>query len=232
MVSSDALTTIPLLAHLAPDQRVRVAEAGHGRRIGKGDVLFHAGESSEAMYAVLAGRIKLVKTSPAGKELLLHLVNAGETFAEAAMFGDATYPATAVALEDCRLWCLPRARLLELVRASPDLGIAMLASISRWTRRLATKLEQLTQRRVEERLAAFLLGLAARRPVEAGDVIRMADPRNLIAAQIGTAPEVLSRALRRLEEEGIATFEAHSARIEDPGRLQTLASSTVAGFGR
>ena len=60
----------------------------------------------------------------------------------------------------------------------------------------------------------------------------MADPRNLIAAQIGTAPEVLSRALRRLEEEGIATFEAHSARIEDPGRLQTLASSTVAGFGR
>jgi CRP/FNR family transcriptional regulator len=177
------------------------------------------------MYAVLAGRVKLVRTSPAGKELLLHLVEEGQTFAEAALFGKATYPATALVVEDVRLWCLPRDRLVELLRRSPDLALALLASMAQWTRRLAAKLEQLTQRRVEERLAVFLLG-RAEGEIEAGTTIPLRDPRHLIAAQIGTAPEVLSRALRRLEEEGVAEFAATHARVLEPARLRDLARGT------
>ena len=134
-----------------------------------------------------------------------------------------SYPATAEVTQACTLWCLPRAALLELLRATPELGLAMLGSISLWTRKLLSKLELHTQRRVEERLAIYLLSRAGSRELEPGDRIELAEPRNLIAAQCGTAPEVLSRTFRRLEEEGVLVAAPHHVTITDPGKLAALA---------
>ena len=221
--SREVLAELPLLSQLAEDQRSAVIEAGHEKSLERGEILFHEGEPSEALFAVISGQLKLVRYSPKGRELLIHLVNPGQTFAEAALFAAATYPATAEATQACRLWCLPRAALLELMRATPELGLAMLGSISVWTRRVVSKLELHTQRRVEERRAIYLLSRAGSRELEPGDRIELAEPRNLIAAQCGTAPEVLSRTFRRLEEEGVLEAAPRHVTITDPGRLADLA---------
>jgi CRP/FNR family transcriptional regulator len=221
--SREVLAELPLLSQLAEDQRSAVIEAGHEKSLERGEILFHEGEPSEALFAVISGQLKLVRYSPKGRELLIHLVNPAQTFAEAALFAAATYPATAEATQACRLWCLPRAALLELMRATPELGLAMLGSISVWTRRVVSKLELHTQRRVEERLAIYLLSRAGSRELEPGDRIELAEPRNLIAAQCGTAPEVLSRTFRRLEEEGVLEAAPRHVTITDPGRLADLA---------
>ncbi len=99
----------------------------------------------------------------------------------------------------------------------------MLGSISVWTRKLAAKLELHTQRRVEERLAIYILSRAGSRELEPGDRVELAEPRNLIAAQCGTAPEVLSRTLRRLEDDGVLEAAPHHLTITDPGALRALA---------
>jgi CRP-like cAMP-binding protein len=216
-------STLPLIAHLSASQRQEVLDAGHATILRKGDVLFHEQDTADAMYAVLTGRMKLVRYSPTGREMLLHLVRPGETFAEAALFGSGTYPATAIALEETRVWCLPRHRLEELVRRTPDLGLALVGSISLWTRKLAAKLEFLTQRRVEERLAVYVLGRAGGRDLQAGSSITLNEPKHLIAAQCGTAPEVLSRTFRRLEGDGILRVEGDTIHILDVDRLQALA---------
>jgi CRP-like cAMP-binding protein len=222
---SDSTTPshLPLIRHLSESQQRDVLDAGHGKSLRKGDVLFHEQDPAEAMYAVLTGQVKLVRYSPGGKEMLLHLVRPGQTFAEAALFGSGTYPATAVALMETRLWCLPRQRLEELIRRSPELGLALVGSISVWTRTLAAKLELLTQRRVEERLAVYVLGRAGGRDLQAGASIALTEPKNLIAAQCGTAPEVLSRTFRRLEDEGILEVHGDTMQILDVERLRALA---------
>ena len=78
-------------------------------------------------------------------------------------------------------------------------------------------------RRMEERLGIYLLSRAGQRENEAGDRIELAEPRNLIAAQCGTAPEVLSRTLRRLEDDGVLKAEPHHVTIHDPDSLRALA---------
>ena len=221
--NTENLDQLPLLMQLTVEQRKKVLDAGLERTIARGEILFHEGEPAEALFAVVDGRLKLVRYSPQGKELLLHLVHPGQTFAEAALFAAGTYPATAEAMEPSRLWCLPQAALLELLRTAPELGLAMLGSISLWTRKLASKLELLTQRRVEERLAIYILGRAGARDLEPGEAVDLAEPRNLIAAQCGTAPEVLSRTFRRLEEDGILTAAPHHVTILRPDRLRSLA---------
>jgi CRP/FNR family transcriptional regulator len=218
-----SLADLPLLNQLTEEQRSIIIEAGFEKTLERGEVLFHENDPAEALYAVVSGQLKLVRYSPKGRELLLHLVNPGQTFAEAALFALGTYPATAEVMQSCRLWCLPRTALLDLLAESPDLGVAMLGSISMWTRKLATKLELHTQRRVEERVAIYLLSRAGQRELQEGDTIELAEPKNLIAAQCGTAPEVLSRTFRRLEDAGILTSAQHAVTINDPGKLRSLA---------
>lgn len=219
----DPRLRLPLLHALGEDHRRTLLEVGSERPLAKGEILFHEGDPAGAMFGLLEGRIKLVRYAPTGREMLVHLVRAGQTFADAALFGDATYPATAEAVEPSRVWLLPRPRLVALIRSSPELALAMIASVSVWTRRMVETLELLTQRRVEERLAVYLLSRADRGPLGDGGEIALSEPRHLIAAQIGTAPEVLSRTFRRLEDKGLLEASPDRVRVLDPDRLRRLA---------
>ncbi len=223
MQALPTLEGLPLVRHLTAADRQTMLAAGSTRRLARGEVLFHEGDPAAAIFAVVSGKLKLVRTSPAGREMLLHLVRPGQSFAEAALYGDGTYPATAEAVEASVVWQLTRARLEEMVTASPRLALALVASISQWTRTLVHQLELMTQRRVEERLAIYLLGRAGGRELVAGDVIHLAEPRNLIAAQCGTAPEVLSRTFRRLEDEGVLRASGHEIEVVDATALRALA---------
>lgn len=221
----EALLEVPLVRHLPEELRERLIASGTQRVFERGEVLFLEGADADAVYAVVSGKVKLVRYSPKGKELLLHLVKPGQSFAEAALFGEGTYPATAVALARTSVWLWERDRLLRLTSEVPGLALAMIGSISMWTRRLVQKLELLTQRRVEERLAIYLLGRSGGHDLAAGEAIELREPRHLIAAQCGTAPEVLSRTLRHLEEEGILSAQPGHVRILDPRRLRELAEA-------
>ncbi len=223
MTTSEAVRRLPLLAHLDDPSRELVAEAGAIRGVSRGAILFHEGTPADAMYGLLAGQVKLVRYSARGRELLLHLVRGGQTFAEAALFGSGTYPATAEVIEDGEVWVLGRERLLALVERAPELGLALAGSVSVWTRRLVNTLELMTQRRVEERVAVYLMARAGDRHLAAGDRILLSDARQLIAAQIGTAPEVLSRTVRRLEDEGVLSSDPRGVTVLDPLRLRELA---------
>jgi len=223
----EKLRRVPLIRHLPRELQDRLIAAGRERSVARTEVLFTEGAPAEAVLALLEGRIKLVRYSPGGRELLLHLVEAGQTFAEAAVFGDGTYPATAVALEPSVVWSWSRDSLLALLREEPELALGMVTSVSLWARHLTSKLELLTQRRVEERLAVFLLARAGDRELDPGDAVEIPEARNLVAAQCGTAPEVLSRTLRRMEEEGIIRAEGHRIFVLVPDRLRDLAVGPV-----
>ena len=218
-----ALRGLPLLAALDPASREAVAREGFHRHVVRAGTVFSEGDPAEGLWALLSGRLKLVRTTPQGRELVLHLVEAGQTFAEATLAGAPVYPATAVALEPCELWLWPRERLLGLLARKPDLALALLGSLSTWTRRILTRLELLTQRRVEERLALFLLARHGGETVRPGDAIDLDIPKHLLAGLIGTGPEVLSRTFRRLEEAGILAVAGRSLTIRDPDGLARLA---------
>jgi CRP/FNR family transcriptional regulator len=220
---SEILQQLPLVQMLSDEDRQMVFSSGHEHSLAKGETLFHEGDPAESLCVVISGRMKLVRYSPRGKELLLHLVPAGASFAEAALFGAGGYPATAEAVEPSTIWCLPRTQLVNLLRNHPEIGMAMIGSVSAWTRTLAGKLEMLTQRRVEERLALFLMGRAGRRKVEVGEVIELGQPKHLVAAECGTGPEVLSRTFKSLEEDGIIETGTTTVKVLDPERLADLA---------
>ena len=223
VMNPEIFADMALLAHLSEEDRAEVIAAGSQMHLKRNQVLFNEGESADAIFALLEGRMKLVRYSEKGRELLIHLVKPGQTFAEAALFGTGTFPATAEAVEASLCWRLPREKLIGLLQTRPELGLAMLASMAMWTRRLAGKLQLLTQRRVEERLAVYLFARTGGALPSPGDAVPLGAPKHLVAAQCGTAPEVLSRTFKKLEEAKILKVGSDHVVVLDPAKLRDLA---------
>ncbi len=187
--------------------------------------IFLEGREAQGFYLLIGGYIKLVKSSPDGKEYILRLVGPGETFAEAAVFSDAPYPATAITLEDCRTLFFPKGAFLRHLAASPHLARNMLATLSRLNLHLTRQLEDLSLKEVSARLARYLLERCQETHgrVAPGLAFELPTTKTHLAAYLGTISETLSRTLSRLKSEGAIEVDKARITIVVPEMLQGLA---------
>ncbi len=220
-----ALRRVPLLASLPAPLREEISRLCGVRRVRRGQLIFSEGNRADYLPILLSGRVKLSRLGPDGREQVLHVVRAPASFAEAAVFGPGVFPASTVVVEEGQLATVPRQPLLDLLRRRPEVALALLASMSFWLWRLVDLVEGLALRTVEERVAAYLYAAFVRSgtSLAPGARIRLDDPKRLIAAVCGTAPEVLSRTFRRLEAERLVEVRGRLATILDPARLAALA---------
>ena len=188
--------------------------------------IFREGREAQGFYLLSRGYVKLVKSSPDGKEYIIRLVGPGETFAEAAVFSDASYPATAMALEDCQTLFFPKAPFLRHLAASPTLARNMLATLSRLMLHLTRQLEDLSLKEVSARLASYLLERCQERHgrIEKGLAFELPTTKTHLAAYLGTIGETLSRTLSRLKSQGVIEVEKGRITITDPAVLKKIAS--------
>lgn len=225
MARAEDLERIFLFAGLEGREQERLAEVLVARSLGRGEPLFFEGEPSEGFFAVSSGLVKVYKVAPDGREQVLHLVGPGQTFAEASLFGDGSYPASAEAVQPSEVWLVPKAPLLKLLRAEPEISIKMLASMATWLKRLSGLVETLSLKNVEGRLADYLLARAREEGRQRADGVEITldMEKRMIAARIGTISETLSRTLKKLKDGGFIREEGSSIVITDPEGLQGLA---------
>jgi len=190
--------------------------------------IFWEGKDAQGFFILIAGQIKLVKSSPEGKEYIIRLVGPGETFAEAAVFGEIPYPATAIALEDCQTLFFPKGPFLHHLAASPALARNMLATLSRLMFHLTRQLEDLSLKEVSARLARYLLERcqAAHGKITPGLSCELPTTKTQLAAYLGTISETLSRTLSRFKSLGLIEVDKGKITIVDPVALQKMAQGT------
>jgi CRP-like cAMP-binding protein len=188
-------------------------------------VIFWEGNEAQGFYILIGGQAKLVKSSPDGKEYIIRLVGAGETFAEAAVFGDIPYPATAIALEDCQTLFFPKAPFLRHLEASPTLARNMLATLSKLMLHLTRQLEDLSLKEVSARLARYILERCQKThgKIEKGMTCELPTTKTHLAAYLGTISETLSRTLSRFKSLGVIEVDKGKITIIDPATLQNMA---------
>jgi len=212
------------LAELADDVLDRLAGAAVTKTLSKGEMLFNDGDPAQWAYRLITGGVRLVRTDHHGREQVLHSVRRGESFAEAAFFGEGTYPATAVASDPSRVLGFSRERMLAVIAEHPEAALSIIASLSRWLRRLAGAVEGLALKSADARLAEYLLTLAGGVPATDSAVV-LPTSKTELAARLGVAPETLSRALKRMTDEGLLTVDGRRITLRRPGELASLADS-------
>ena len=196
------------------------------RSFAKGETLFSEGDEATGFYLLVEGHLKLCRVSPDGREKVLHFVRPGETFAEAAFFGDGRYPAESRALEAGEALFLPRQGFMNLMEKNPQFALNLVVSLSLSLRRFARQIEELTVADVASRLASFLVKRAAEKSTSYNGItyLELGIKKGELAAQLGTANETVSRTFRKLKEEGVIELEGRKVTILQMDRLQQLAN--------
>lgn len=210
-----------LFSGLTDEDLGLLTSIGRQREHLRGEVLFQQGEKATGFYVVASGKVKIYKLSPDGKERILHVILAGNTFADAAIFADGCYPACAETLEKATLIFFPKSSFLNLLHQHSQIAINMIGGLARFLRQFTTQIEDLTFRDVPARLARYLADLGGDRQVQ----LVLPISKSQLASNLGTVSETLSRTLRKLSDEGIIQVQGKNIEILDFDRLLDLADS-------
>lgn len=217
------LKTTPIFRGLSPLQLRSLADIAQLHIFQKGEYIFHQGSAATGFFVVKTGRVKVFKLSAQGKEQILHFFGPGDHFAEVPALDGQDFPASAAAIEPSEVIFLPRTAFIELLHQYPDIAITMLISLSQHARNLSQSIEDLSFKKVPQRLATYLLNLSDR--TNNPCVVELDLSKSQLAAALGTIPATLSRAFYRLSREGMIVIHGAQIELRDRDRLQKISQS-------
>lgn len=187
--------------------------------LAKDDYLFHEGEASRGCYLVQSGAVNVHRVNAAGKEQVIHVFRAPESFAEASLASPAGYPANARAVEPSTVLLIPKAPLLELIGRRPDLALRILGAMSAHLRVLVGMLDDLTLKDVETRMLNWLVK-HERGAVDG--IIQLPGTKRVLAAELGTSSETLSRTLARLRDQQLISVKGKTITVRNAAKLAAM----------
>lgn len=184
------------------------------------EVVVLEGEAQSGLYYLQYGWLKVVKSSPGGREQILRFLEPGETFNEIGVFADQANPATAITLEPAGVWLIRRQALLDLLLARPEFAQYVIGKMAARMLHLVSLVTDLSLRPVTGRLARLLLEDTTDDVLHRPRWFTQAE----LAARLGTVPDVIQRSLRNLEKEGLIAVERRRIRILDRETLSEIAA--------
>ncbi|MGQ9571395.1 MAG: Crp/Fnr family transcriptional regulator [Thermodesulfovibrionales bacterium] len=180
---------------IADDNLRALAYISIPKKLERKKTIFLEGQEGHSIFLLVHGAVKLYKTSPVGKEVVIKIIYPGEIFGEVILFEKENYPVTAQTLRDSLILMLPKFQihcLLNIERFRND----FISMLMKKQRHLADRILYLTANDVEERFFLFLEEQYGRK----NEYIINMSKKN-IASVIGTNPETLSRLILRLKKE-------------------------------
>jgi len=215
-----ALASSSFAGELPEADRRRLTGIAVTRRYRKDQILFTDGELCAGLFLLTLGRVKLFRLSSDGRERVIHLVEPGQSFAEAALFGDGRYPVSAQAIAPATVVLLPREPLVRMLREDPGLAFRMLGSMAVHLKRFVHQVEDLTFQSAAQRLAYHVLSSAG----PGGRSARLTLPKKDVAGHLGMTPETFSRILASFRAQGVVEVRGSVIAIHDTQGLQSVAA--------
>ena len=153
MDKQTAVKDVTFFQGLPEEQLAKLADIAVVKRYDKGETLFLADVPADGFYSPVSGRVKIFRTSPAGKEQILHVFGPGEAVGEVPVFEGSTFPAQCEAVEPCEALFFPRSKFRDILRDDPDLAMRMMAMLSQRLRILVNKIDDLSLKETPARVA-------------------------------------------------------------------------------
>jgi CRP/FNR family transcriptional regulator len=222
MDTTSLLRKTQFCAGFSDDELARFTDLISPRKVRRGQLLFLEGDRADGFYLLLSGKVRLYKASPDGREQTLHVIGPGQSFADAAVFGDQKFPANCSVLEDSLVALVPRVEFMEMLAESPVMSLKIISSLSAFLREFNQIIENPSLKEVSARLATYLINLYH----QAGqETFNLPTTKGELARRLGTVNETLSRNLRRLRHDGLIKVDGRRITILDPVRLSEAAAS-------
>lgn len=221
----EVVRVTPILRNLGAEDRARFGRVASARSYARGDIIFREGDAPDGFYTIASGHVKVAKTTPAGKDIILEILGPGDPFGALAVYEGRSFPASATALEETVCVVVPRRAFLDLLEHHPTIVRSLLAGLTLRLVQLASRLAELTGGHVEPRFARLFLKLAAEvghtQPDGVFVPIRLS--RQELADMTGTTIETCIRIMSRWDKHRIVLTKPQGFLLRDRKTLNALA---------
>jgi CRP-like cAMP-binding protein len=221
----ELLAQVPFFVSLAPADIADINRSFQTRSFEAGDLIYAAGDEARRLYVVLSGKVKLVRHTLAGQDVLLDLLAPGEFFGTLSALGEVEYPDTARAQTACCAISIESEAFQAVMQRYPPVTLAVLDIVRGRLRSAHDVIGRLSAQPVEGRIAATILALANRmgEPQPGRILIQAPISRQDLADMAGTTLESASRVVSQLRKEGLIESGRQWIAILDRERLESLA---------
>ncbi len=217
---SDWIAAIPALRSLESDSLALLRASVMRVDLPKGKVIFRPGDECGKFPFVASGCVRVQRLTDSGREIVLYRVAPNETciLSVASLISADLLAAEAVAETDVVAHVLPAPTFKALMNASEVFRGFVFGGYSQRIATLMSKIEEIACVRIDVRLAERLLHLRA-----SGGAI--ATTQQALAADLGTAREVVGRALKQFENFGWVSVSRGAVELTDAGALSRLVAA-------
>lgn len=219
------LAGTPFFAPLREDEVDDVAASFRQVHFAQGQPIHYAGEDATRLGIVVAGRVKLVRPTLDGNDVLLDMLGPGSYFGSLAQLGDRTYREDAIAHTDCCVLTTTADAFRRLLAQFPTVTMATLDVVAQRLQAAQDAIEQISTYSVERRVAAQLLKLADQAGRDAGDAVLIEMPlsRQDLAGMVGAQVETVSRVVSDFRRRGLVESGRNWLAVRDLDGLSTIA---------
>lgn len=219
-----SLRQVSVFQNASDDDLKLIASHSIERSIEEGEFFFFQGDPAVYFYVLIAGRAKLMQTNPTGQQVNLRTINEWQMFgALGAVREDATYPATAQALEHSTALAVKSDYLRELMQTRPYLSVDLMKLMTTYIQEMQERYRELATEKVERRIARVLLRLAAQMGVKIEGGIELTFTRQDLAEMSGTTLYTVSRVLSEWERQGLVETGRERVVIRNPHGVVSIA---------
>jgi CRP/FNR family transcriptional regulator len=215
-LKGDLITALPALAGVPAARLSRVLAEVRPLSVGAGRYLFRAGDPCQGFAALGQGTVRVSVTAASGREIVLYRVRPRDLCAitMSCLLGEVPYPADGMAEDEVQAFLIPRPLFAELYDELSSFRAACHRQFATRLTEVMALLAQVAFGTTAQRLASLLSQRAPR--VEA--------THEDLATELGTSREVVTRALKHLEQRGLVHTHRGWVEVVDAPALERLAS--------
>jgi len=199
------LRKIPLFSELDEDELRAIAALASRIDMPKKNIVVHEDEQGESLYIILNGEVKVSSYTMDGREVVFSLLGKGSFFGEMALLDEEPRSATVTTMQDSRFAQIRRRNLIPLLLRKPAITVKLLTEVATRLRRTSRMLERISSMDVPHRLYAYLIDHCQHFSQQGRDgwCTTVLPTHQLLADQLSTSRETISRTISALKKKGI-----------------------------
>jgi len=182
----------------------RLASLGRVRTYPKNSVFITEGDSSDSLFVVLKGKVKVFVSDNEGHEMILDTHGPGEYVGEMALDGNPR-SASVMTLEPTTFSVVARDPIREAIRENPDFALEMISRVIDRARLATNSVKHLALLDVYGRVARLLLDMSVEK--DGKQQIPEKITQQEIAERVGASRDMVSRIFRDLTAGGYISVE-------------------------
>jgi CRP/FNR family transcriptional regulator len=214
---------ISLFQGVSSEKISLLAQQATYKKFKPGEMVIGETDPIRSFYVVISGQLKLYRSSAEGKEQTLQLLGPGDPFGLCTAFATDSFPASAMAIEDSSVLLIPGTIMESTARQEPALLFNIIQILSQRLKDSMTLIESLALKEIPERLASFLRHSLPKNASDKKTAVELMISQRELSKIIGATPEALSRALRKMANDGMLSTSGRVITILNHKALEQLA---------